>query len=130
MTIPVAAVPVSQPAPAAYASESAVQPYVAPDSPANVNVETSRDRLALAQQLTEVIANLANGVDQVQGQLDGLYGNLADAATSRAPVQDILHFTQALQDAKAQVGEDSALYQQALLLKQVGEAYMHLLRTL
>ncbi len=95
-----------------------------------VEVGSSRQRLALAQQLTEVIANLAGGVDQVQGDFDQLYSTLARAASERAPVEEILQTTQALSDAKARVGEGSELYQQALLLKAVGEAYIDLLRSI
>lgn len=96
----------------------------------DIDVADPRGRLALAQQLTEVISNLANGVDQVQVDLDQLYASLAEAAGNRAPVSTILDMTQALQDTKAHVGEESALYKQAALLKQVGEAYMDLLTKL
>ncbi len=95
-----------------------------------VDVGSSRQRLALAQQLTEVIANLAGGIDRVQSELDQLYSTLAQAASKRAPVEEILETTQALSDTKARVGEGSELFQQALLLKAVGEAYTELLRSI
>ncbi|MBU6430586.1 MAG: hypothetical protein KGR26_16325, partial [Cyanobacteria bacterium REEB65] len=95
-----------------------------------VDVTTSRERVALSQQLSDVVTNLAGGVDRIQQQLDSLYAGLSRAAAERAPIDQIVETTQALTATKAQVGEGSPLYQQAMLLKQVGEAYMELLRTL
>lgn len=91
---------------------------------------SSTARSEAAHQVGLVAQELAQGVEGIRAQLDGLYAQLAQAASSRAPVAEIMAMGTALADAKAQVGVESPLYRQALMLKAVGEAYMKLLEEL
>jgi len=95
-----------------------------------LDLATPETRQAAAHEVGEVARNLASGVEGARTHLDGLYAQLAAAASGRAPVADIMAIGSALHEAKLQVGVQSPLYQQALMLKAVGEAYMKLLEEL
>ena len=95
-----------------------------------LDLATPETRQAAAHEVGEVARNLASGVEGARMHLDGLYAQLAAAASGRAPVADIMAIGSALHEAKLQVGVQSPLYQQALMLKAVGEAYMKLLEEL
>jgi len=130
---PAPAAPVAPPAPIAPAAAlavSAVPSAIAPftgDLPA---VATTAERLAVNRNVLESLSEISNGIDQVQGELNGLYENLALAASHRASVGEIVSLTERLTAVKGEVGENSALYQQALQLRTVAEAYIQLLKNL
>ncbi|MNR78990.1 hypothetical protein D3C72_96940 [compost metagenome] len=88
------------------------------------------ERQAVNRGVLESLSQIATGIDQVQNELNGLYENLAQAASHRASVGEIVTLTERLTAVKGEVGENSALYQQALQLRAVAEAYMQLLKNL
>lgn len=95
-----------------------------------LDLATPEAREAAAREVGQVASSLASGVEGMRAHLDGLYAQLAAAASGRAPVAEIMALGSALNDAKQQVGVASPLYQQALMLKAMGEAYMRLLEEL
>jgi hypothetical protein len=95
-----------------------------------LDLATPEARHAAAEEVGEVARHLASGVEGARMHLDGLYAQLAAAASGRAPVADIMAIGSALHEAKLHVGVQSPLYQQALMLKAVGEAYLKLLEEL
>jgi hypothetical protein len=130
-TTPVVAAPVAEEirtvvpsAPAAAAV--AVTPFTG-DLP---SIATPAERQAINRSVLESLSQIATGIDQVQGELNGLYENLAQAASHRASVGEIVTLTERLSAVKGEVGENSELYQQALQLRAVAEAYLQLLKNL
>lgn len=94
------------------------------------SLATPAERQAVNRTVLESLSAIASGIDQVQSELNGLYESLAQAASNRASVNEIVSLTERLTTVKAEVGENSALYQQALQLRAVAEAYLQLLRNL
>ncbi len=103
---------------------------VAPFTGELPSIATPAERQAINRSVLESLSAIASGIDQVQGELNGLYENLAKAASHRASVGEIVSLTERLTAVKGEVGENSELYQQALQLRAVAEAYMQLLKNL
>lgn len=95
-----------------------------------VPVGTSEERQAARAQLTQVLSALEGGVETVQTQMATLYAELQRAAVRRAPVDEIQALAVKLAEAKAAVGTQSPLHQQATFLRQMADAYLTLLETL
>lgn len=125
------------PAPAAPAIAVEAIPFV-PSAPAmapvipsgSIRLATSAERQETLGQLVSAANQLTNGIEHIQSQLATLYEGLAHAAASRAPVTEIITLTEQLTATKGQAGESSALFQQAQLLKEAADAYMHMLKNL
>ncbi|MNY56660.1 hypothetical protein D3C86_1927660 [compost metagenome] len=104
---------------------------VAPIAPSGaIRLATSTERQETLSQLVSAANQLTNGIEQIQSQLATLYEGLAHAAATRAPVTEIITLTEQLTATKGQAGENSALFQQAQLLKEAADAYMHMLKNL
>jgi hypothetical protein len=103
---------------------------VAPFTGELPSIATPAERQAINRSVLESLSAIATGIDEVQGELNGLYENLAKAASHRASVGEIVTLTERLTAVKGEVGENSTLYQQALQLRAVAEAYMQLLKNL
>lgn len=116
----------SAPAPAAVAGLEGVS--LAELTGREVVIRTAEERQAANQQLSQVVGALASGLDELQGRMAGLYGELQRAAVRRAPVDEIQTIASELAQAKVAVGEGSELHKQALYLRQVADAYLSLLR--
>ncbi|HEY9724358.1 MAG TPA: hypothetical protein V6D47_20315 [Oscillatoriaceae cyanobacterium] len=111
-------------------SQPAPQPNVAIAGGADVTIRTPDDRKNVNYQLTQAIGSLNSGLDELQGKLAFLYGDLQRAAVRRAPVEEMQSILQELAQSKSRVGQGSDLYKQALLLRQVADAYLQLLQEL
>lgn len=133
---PVAApAPIPQPTPVAPAMETmrvATVPQAAPiDIPAgNMRLATAEERQAAMQGVVSAVNQLTTGIEQIQSQLATLYEGLAHAAAHRAPVTEIVTLTEQLTATKGQAGENSPLWQQAMMIRQTADAYLQMLKTL
>jgi hypothetical protein len=132
-----AALPVVEiPSFAKQASASAL-PGVSLDSAAvaaltgqEVGVRSLDERTAVNQQVTHVVGAVARQLDESQAKLANLYAELQRAAVRRASVGEINDITAELGRTRALLGEGSETYKQALYLRQVADAYLHLLQEL
>lgn len=111
-------------------SQPAPQPSVAIANGLEVTIRTPDDRKNVNYQLTQAIGSLNAGLDELQGKLAFLYGDLQRAAVRRAPVEEIQAILQELAQSKSRVAQGSDLHKQALLLRQVADAYLQLLQEL
>ncbi|HEY9898060.1 MAG TPA: hypothetical protein V6D00_02655 [Pantanalinema sp.] len=129
---PIVSIPQAPSVPAAIAVEAnPFVPAMAPVAPSGaVRLATSADRNETLTHLVSAVNQLTTGIEQIQSQLATLYEGLAHAAATRAPVTEIITLTEQLTATKGQAGENSALFQQAQLLKEAADAYMHMLKNL
>lgn len=97
--------------------------------PGEFSLATAEERQSLNQQLAVALQNLDTGLDSVLDQMSELYQRLSVAASHRAPVSEIMETTERLTRVKGQVGENSALWQQAQFLRNAAEAYMRFLES-
>ena len=118
------------PAPVAPAPAAPVEMARPVPAAGAIALATPEERQTTLAEATQAIQQLTSGVEQVQTQLASLYHGLSQAAASRAPITEILRLTEQLTATKNQAGENSPMWHQALMLRQVADAYLEMLKTL